>query len=153
MEGKFAIETIQLSVAAKLSNLAGIRNFVCTALIPCCDDEEFLYELTLAVEEAVTNIIMHGYQGKKGIITLMIVPNESCVEIVLQDDAPAFDPSSVPAPRLDLPLELRPLGGLGILIIRKYSEKMSYRRTPSGMNELKIVKSFPLHPESAQSKI
>jgi serine/threonine-protein kinase RsbW len=153
MEGKYAIETIQLSVGAKLSNLAGIRNFVHTALIPYCNNEDFLYELALVVEEAVANIIIHGYRGEQGVVTLMILPNEGCVEIVLQDDAPPFDPTSVPAPRLDLPLELRPLGGLGIHIIRKYSEKMVYQQTPTGLNELKIYKSFPLYSESAQSKM
>jgi serine/threonine-protein kinase RsbW len=147
MEGVFTIEPIQLSVGAELSNLAGIRNFVRSALIPYCRDEDFLYELVLAIEEAVTNIIFHGYEEKKGIITILIQPNEGFVEIVLQDDASPFDPTSVPAPLLDIPLDQRPLGGLGIHIIRKYSEKMNYQQTPSGKNELKLVKLFPSRSE------
>jgi serine/threonine-protein kinase RsbW len=143
VEGKIAIETIQLSVAAKLTNLAGIRNFVRTALIPFCMDEDFLYELVLAVEEAVTNIILHGYEGKNGVIILLIQPNQRSVKIILQDDAPPFDPTHVPAPRLDLPLDERPLGGLGIHIMRNHSNEMSYRRTPTGLNELKLVKVYP----------
>lgn len=144
MEGNLTIETTQLSVSASLSNLAGIRNFVRVTTIPFCTDEDFLYELVLAVEEAVTNIILHGYKGEKGVITLLIQPNDRSVEIVLQDDAPPFDPTSVPAPRLDLPLDQRPLGGLGVHIMRKNSDMMSYRRTTSGLNELKLVKRYPL---------
>jgi serine/threonine-protein kinase RsbW len=138
-----SIETTQLSVAAKLSNLAGIRNFIRTTLSPVCMDEDFLYELILAVEEAVTNIILHGYDGKNGVITILIQPNGASVEIVLQDDAPPFDPTQVPAPRLDLPLDERPLGGLGVYIMRKHSDVMIYRRTPAGLNELTLVKAFP----------
>ena len=106
-------------------------------------DEDFLYELVLAVEEAVTNIILHGYEGKNGVITLLIQPNQGSVEIILQDDAPPFDPTSVPAPRLDLHLDERPLGGLGVHIMRKHSDEMSYHRTPTGLNELKLVKVYP----------
>ena len=39
-------------------------------------NEDFLYELVLAVEEAVTNIILHGYEGKKGVITIIIQPHD-----------------------------------------------------------------------------
>jgi serine/threonine-protein kinase RsbW len=106
-------------------------------------DEDFLYELVLAVEEAVTNIILHGYEGGSGVITILIQPNDGSVEIVLQDDAPPFDPTRVPAPRLDLPLDERPLGGLGIYIMRKHSDEVKYQRTPSGLNELTLVKTYP----------
>ncbi len=106
-------------------------------------DEDFLYELVLAVEEAVTNIILHGYDGQKGVITILISPNDRSVEIILQDDAPPFDPTQVPAPRLDLPLDERPLGGLGVYIIRKHSDEMTYRRTATGLNELTLVKAYP----------
>ena len=108
-------------------------------------DEDFLYELVLAVEEAVTNIILHGYAGKQGVITILIQPYDGSVEIVLQDDAPPFDPTGVPAPRLDLPLEERPLGGLGVFIMRKHSDEMTYRRTSTGLNELRLVKAYPPH--------
>jgi serine/threonine-protein kinase RsbW len=106
-------------------------------------DEDFLYELVLAVEEAVTNIILHGYEGKQGVITIMIQLNIGSVEIILQDDAPPFDPTGVPAPRLDLPLDERPLGGLGVYIMRKHSDVMTYQRTPAGLNELTLVKAYP----------
>ena len=143
IESELAIETIQLSVPARLSNLAGIRNFIRTALIPYCVDDDFLYQLVLAVEEAVTNIIMHGYHGSNGVITILIQPNDASVEIVMQDDAPPFDPTSVPPPRLDLPLAKRPLGGLGVHLMRKHSDEMSYRRTPAGLNELRLIKLYP----------
>ena len=108
-------------------------------------DEDFIYELVLAVEEAVTNIILHGYEGEKGVITILIQPNDGAVEIVLLDDAPPFDPTGVPAPQLDLPLDERPLGGLGVFIMRKNSDELTYQRTPTGLNELRLVKAYPDH--------
>jgi len=143
MEVSLTTETLQLSVLADLANLAGIRSFVRTSLVPFCMDEDFLYDLSLAVEEAVTNIILHGYDGKAGEITIMIHPNAGSTEIILRDDAPPFDPTVVPAPRLDLPLDQRPLGGLGVHLMRKNLDSLSYRRTPAGSNELKLVKIYP----------
>ncbi len=133
---------------ANLTYLAGIRNFIRATVIPFCKDEDFLYELTLAVEEAVANIIIHGYHGQKGIITLFVLPTESSVEILLQDDAPPFDPTSVPPPKLDLPLDERPLGGLGVHLIRNHADHMTYQRTDSGLNELRLVKICPQDVDS-----
>ena len=70
-------------------------------------------------------------------------------KLLLQDDAPPFDPTRVPDPRLDLPLEERPLGGLGVYIMRKHSDVMSYRRTSAGLNELTLVKAYPLNNHDA----
>jgi anti-sigma regulatory factor (Ser/Thr protein kinase) len=54
--------------------------------------------------------------------------------------APPFDPTRVPDPDLTLPLEERPLGGLGIYLIRQSVDKMVYRAVPEGGNELTLVK-------------
>ena len=143
MKNDKVIETLLLSIPATLSNLTAIRHFVHAALLPFCTDEDFLYETVLAVEEAVTNIILHGYKEEVGIITISIDFSEHFVEIVLKDTAPFFDPTTVPAPQLDVPLDDRQLGGLGVHIMRKYCDKIIHQRTESGMNELILLKRFP----------
>jgi serine/threonine-protein kinase RsbW len=143
MEHDLISETIQLSIPAELSRVADIRHFVRVALEPFCNDEDFLYEAALAVEEAVANIILHGYKEKKGIITISIHTHATFVEILIQDNAPAFDPTKVPPPPIDVPLEDRPLGGLGVHIMRKYCDKLTHRRPSTGLNELRMIKRYP----------
>jgi len=143
IQGIQAIETIHLSVPAKLSHLADILQFIRASVTPFCSDDDFLYDLILAVEEAVTNIVLHGYQELSGNINIQVQTKHNSVEIILRDDAPAFDPTCAPAPRLNLPLADRPLGGLGIHLMRLHADRMTYRRTKAGQNELRLVKFYP----------
>jgi anti-sigma regulatory factor (Ser/Thr protein kinase) len=58
----------------------------------------------------------------------------------LIDDAPLFDPTAVPPPDINLPLEERPLGGLGVHMMRQLTDELLYRVNSAGQNELIFVK-------------
>jgi anti-sigma regulatory factor (Ser/Thr protein kinase) len=60
--------------------------------------------------------------------------------VTLRDRAPAFDPTLVPEPDVSLPLEQRPVGGLGIYLSRRLVDDMRYRARPGGGNETTLVK-------------
>jgi anti-sigma regulatory factor (Ser/Thr protein kinase) len=121
---------------AQIANLAEIRRFVGT------ETEDFSREaadaMIQAVDEAVTNIILHGYRGSPGSIEIELWQDEKALVIRLRDDAPAFDPTSIPVPNLDTPLHLRRPGGLGVHMMRQFVDRMSYRRTETGQNELTL---------------
>jgi hypothetical protein len=59
-----------LNVPAQLSNLSVVRSFIAEAGGKFCVDEDFIYGLVLAVDEAVTNIILHGYGQSPSRMTL-----------------------------------------------------------------------------------
>jgi anti-sigma regulatory factor (Ser/Thr protein kinase) len=58
----------------------------------------------------------------------------------MRNEAPYFDPNQIPEPDMKLPLEQRPLGGMGIHLIRNILNQMIYRALPQGGNELILVK-------------
>ena len=58
----------------------------------------------------------------------------------LLDETPLFDPTAVPPPDINLPLEERPLGGLGVHMMRQLTDVLLYRVTEDGQNELIFVK-------------
>jgi anti-sigma regulatory factor (Ser/Thr protein kinase) len=58
----------------------------------------------------------------------------------LRDDAMPFNPATVPEPDLTLPLEQRPVGGLGVHMMRQLMDEMTHRVTSKGGNELTLVK-------------
>jgi serine/threonine-protein kinase RsbW len=64
----------------------------------------------------------------------------------LRDGAPLFDPTLLPMPDVTLPLEVRPLGGLGIFLMRQSVDDMTYRVTPEGGNELTLIKRMTPRP-------
>ena len=88
-----------------------------------------IFDLQLAANEIVTNVILHGYDDEREhAIVVRLVADAGEVTVEVEDDGRPFDPSSVPTPRLDLPLEERPLGGLGVHLARRVTDAIEYRR-------------------------
>lgn len=86
--------------------------------------------LHLAIEEHLSNVISYGYSpGQPGTIhvRLRLEPNILAVEV--EDDARPFDPLAAAEPDTSLPLDSKPLGGLGLLMIRRSVDEAAYRRT------------------------
>jgi anti-anti-sigma factor len=90
---------------------------------------QVMFELSLAVDEIVTNIISYAYDDD-GLHDIVVRLAEESGEVVveIEDDGRPFDPLSVPAPRIDLPLEERASGGLGMHLVRKVTDEVQYMR-------------------------
>jgi serine/threonine-protein kinase RsbW len=129
-----------LCIAAELNNLAEIRRFVQETATALGVEPAVIPNVVLAVDEAASNIVIYGYQGQGGIIEIEVSRDGDALVIRLRDEATPFDPTSVPPPDLILPLQQRPVGGLGIHLIRQIMDEMTYRITPQGGNELTLLK-------------
>lgn len=129
-----------LTIPAQLEKLADVRQFVTSAAatLPC--DEETVDDIILATDEAVTNIIVHGYQDQTGDICVSVCQEPDACVIILEDKAPAYNPDTAPKPDIHAPLSMRPLGGLGVHLIRQLMDELRYRRKSDGANELMLVK-------------
>jgi serine/threonine-protein kinase RsbW len=117
-----------------------IRNFVQKSAAALGVDPAVISDVLLAPDEAATNVIVHGYQGRQGTIEIEVKQEAMDVIVHVRDNAPLFDPTRAPSPELTRPLEERPPGGLGIYLIRQYVDEVIHRRTPQGGNELILKK-------------
>ncbi|MBM4466217.1 MAG: ATP-binding protein [Chloroflexi bacterium] len=106
--------SISLHIAAELKNLAAICLFVEEVATALGVDPAIIPDVVLAVDEAASNIIIHGYQGQGGAVEIEVGQEGDALVIRLRDEAAPFDPTTVPAPDLTVPLEQRAVGGLGI---------------------------------------
>jgi serine/threonine-protein kinase RsbW len=93
-------------------------------------------EILLAVDEALTNIIRHAYQGRPGKMMVSISAADDKIEIVLEDHGAKFDPTQVPPPELP---RHKP-GGLGVHFIRTIMDQMIYDGQGSVGNRLRLIK-------------
>jgi anti-sigma regulatory factor (Ser/Thr protein kinase) len=86
--------------------------------------------LQLALEEVVTNVIVHGYRRLPGqTLRVRLTCENSIVTAEVEDSAPAFDPLARPQPEhVNHPVENRPIGGLGIHLVKKLMDTVEYRR-------------------------
>lgn len=97
----------------------------------------------LALEETVTNIIGHGYQGRAdGKIDIEVALEPCEVVVTIEDAAPPYNPLAAPAPDFDSPLEQRKPGGLGVFLIKRLMDSLDYRYT-GGKNRLTLRKWLP----------
>lgn len=126
--------------AASVRDLNDMREFLERAVITLGGSEDDAGDLVLAVNEAVTNVILHGYGGEPGPVALCVEAAGGDLSVILSDSAPHFDPTRVPPPDINLPLEDRPLGGLGVHMMRQLTDALIYRVTPEGNNELTFLK-------------
>ena len=99
-----------------------------------------LHEVQLAVEEHLSNVLKYAFtdQGEHRIkVRLQTGATDHCIEV--EDDGRPFNPLERPEPNLSLPLDQRPIGGLGIHMMRKSVDRIEYRRA-NGKNILIMVK-------------
>ena len=88
------------------------------------------HRILILLEELLTNLMKYGYpnRSERGRAEIALELIGSRVEIEFIDDGCAFDPFAGPAPRFDEPVESRPLGGLGLHLLRSMCDEVSYER-------------------------
>jgi serine/threonine-protein kinase RsbW len=101
---------------------------------------EAILDMLLAVNEATTNLVQHAYRGGPGAIEIEVGYEGDALVVCLRDWSPRFDPAQVPDRDVTEPLEVRPLGGLGIPMMRQLTDELIYREGPDGANELILIK-------------
>ncbi len=112
-------------------------------------DEHVISSINLALEEALVNSIQYAYpEGTKGEITLTAEWNDSNEKVTFKliDNGTAFDPLSVKEVDTTLGVQERPIGGLGIFLVRQLLDDVVYQRTDKGQNVLTMTKNLaPAH--------
>jgi anti-sigma regulatory factor (Ser/Thr protein kinase) len=99
-----------------------------------------LGSLALVIEEVVCNVVFHAYDDDhEHEIELRLAVEGDVLTLEVEDDGRDFDPLSLPAPDLGAPLPGRPVGGLGIPLIRRLMDEMRHERR-GGRNRLTLTK-------------
>ena len=118
----FTLENRLEAVGALFERLAAFHR-------RCRVSEDDAYVLALVMEEAFTNVVRHGYPAEGGHeITIRLELTGGVATFVIEDDARYFDPLQAPLNDLDVPLEDRQPGGLGLHLIRSLMDEVAYRR-------------------------
>jgi anti-sigma regulatory factor (Ser/Thr protein kinase) len=101
---------------------------------------EAMYLASLAIEELVTNCIKYGYDDSKDhTVDIVFVVEAGALTMEVIDDGNPFNPLEAPSPNLSVAMEDRPIGGLGLHLLRELSDEMSYERR-DGTNRLRLTK-------------
>lgn len=102
------------------------------------------WPVEVTLDEVLANVVRHGLAGRgesaRVELELQLEPGEPprC-ELRVEDDGPAFDPLAAAAPDTSLGVDERPIGGLGIELVKRLMDEVHYERT-EGRNRLRLVR-------------
>jgi serine/threonine-protein kinase RsbW len=101
------------------------------------------WPVDVSLDEVLANVVRHGL-GERGrdacvevVLSLDVFAAPPACEVVVSDDGPEFDPLAAGEPDTTLGVEERPIGGLGIALVRRLMDDVSYERR-EGRNHLRL---------------
>lgn len=139
-----------LSVPRSLDSLSAIGQYVSSSATAAGLDKREAYRLRLVVDEIATNIITHGYEeaGRIGDVEVQAEMDQDSLTITLEDMGVPFDPRNRLRPdQIDLPMEQRPIGGLGVYLTTENVGRFEYEYVGNRNRNILIVN----RPKSASS--
>jgi serine/threonine-protein kinase RsbW len=134
----------ELTIANDLAFLAQVREQVALAVKEGGFPPQFINRLQIAVDEAVTNIIEHGYAGQQrghGEIWIRIDASKDRFRIEIADDGASFDPNTLSDLDIASHVAQGNHGGLGVFLMRKIMDVVDYRFEAGVRNRLVLVKN------------
>ncbi len=127
---------------AQIENLEQVNDFLVRGLDKDILRQTVLFDLKLAIEEIFTNIVRHGLKKEQiATVTIQLRVDEESVQVEICDTGKAFNPLTTADPDLDVPLEERKLGGMGIFLVKQLMDHVNYRRVEN-INILTLRKNI-----------
>lgn len=131
-------DELRISLSPRLSTVRGLAQMV----------EEFgdanklpdrqIYLINLALDELITNIVSYGMRGvARPRIEINLQVNGTLLTLSMEDNGSRFDPTENTNPDLDSPVDERPVGGLGLHLIKTFADRVRYEYS-DGRNRLTL---------------
>ena len=138
---------VNVTVPSDLRKLREPEARIMTELKRCGYDQDTVFAIKLAFEEAVTNAVKHGNANDRSkLIHLRYYVDPQRVVLMVRDEGPGFHPDGVPDPTADENLE-RP-SGRGLMLMHSYMTKVLYSQAG---NEVWLLKESPSAPGTGTS--
>ena len=120
---------MKLTLSNDIEQVPQLSEFIENVCEKFCLDMDTTMSLNLALEEAVVNVMSYAYpEGTTGYVTIEVVKGPQYLDFIISDSGKPFNPTTKDDPDTNLSLEERPIGGLGIHIIRQIMDIVHYER-------------------------
>ena len=134
VDGANTTSEAQLTLRSQIAELARVPLWVETLATEFKIPAKTQFAMDLCLEEVLSNIIRHGYAGKQDrpiVVRYVTLQNSSCL-LMVDDEAPPFNPLSAEDTPVQETLDGARIGGLGIRLLREFATALEYQRTPTG---------------------
>ena len=133
----------EMTIEASVSNLDDVLAFVDARLEEAGCGMKTQMQIDVAVEEIYVNISNYAYSSGRGMATIAVDIDKDKKQIIIEfrDSGMEFDPLAKPDPDTTLSAQERQIGGLGIYMVKKSMDDVTYVRS-DGQNILTLYKNF-----------
>ncbi len=108
--------------------------------------DQQIYMINLALDELITNTVSYGLRGvTRPRIEITLQVGETSLALTMEDNGQPFDPTANPDPDLSSAVDERPVGGLGLHLIKTFADRVNYEYV-NGKNRLTL--EHDLTPEA-----
>jgi anti-sigma regulatory factor (Ser/Thr protein kinase) len=129
----------QIVLDAQLAQLPQLEHWLHTLAGQFAWPQSLIHRIDLCLTETVTNVISYGYpDGRAGAVRIRLWTHAGQIEVRIDDDGTAFDPTSYVLPALPVSLADASGDGRGIRLVRHFADEVRYRRGAPG-NQLTLV--------------
>ena len=137
-----AAEERHLDLSNDIQQIRQLSEFVDNIIAEKQLDPSLNMSLNLALEEAVTNVMLYAYpEGTKGNVDVDATIEGDQLTFTITDSGKAFDPTAAPEVDITASAKERPIGGLGIHLVRNIMNAVKYQRK-DGKNILTMIKKL-----------
>ena len=131
-----------LTLPNDINTIPQLNEFIDTVCEELEIDMALAMSLNLAMEEAVVNVMDYAYPaGTEGEVNIEAIADETQLHFIISDSGKPFDPTAKEEVDTTLSAEERPIGGLGIHLIRQHMDDISYERRDD-KNILRLSKNI-----------
>ena len=129
-----------LTLPNDIETIPQLNEFIDTVAEEIGLDMSLTMSLNLAIEEAVVNVMEYAYpDGEQGNVDIEVIADDKWLTFIISDNGIPFDPTTQEDADTTLSAEERPIGGLGIFLVRQLMDTVSYEYK-DGKNRLTLVK-------------
>ena len=130
-----------LVTQSDVKNLEKVLEFIDEFVIKQGLPEKAKNQINLASEEIFTNVCRYAYDGKAGEVKISVYEKDALIYVAFADDGKEYNPLENKDPDVTLSAEERDVGGLGIYLVKKLTDGITYERK-DGKNILILEKKI-----------
>ncbi len=131
----------ELTIQSKTSYLNKVRAFISDEAKKFGFSDDEVSKITLAVDEACTNIIKHAYKNASNYpIHLRLKARNNTFEIMIEDQGMPFEPDAIKMPDMKEHIKSYKRGGFGMYLMKSLMDKVEYKIQPGRKNRVILTK-------------